>query len=272
MLKATGAWVININHDDFFSRNRNNWSRNQKAAIPAYHHIFTPREANVEEIKPINAHVQLFPFAYHPGIHRPVKALAMDRGSADVDVIFVGTWERERCRLLEQLVREVPARYAIWGTQWEKVASNSPLVPFLRHRPIILNDMAKAIGAAKVALAFLRKENRDTYTQRSFEIPACNGVLLAERTRQHLAYYDEDREAAFFDPASPSELVFKVRALLSKDQWRESIRAAGRARLLRDRHTYRDRLEELLRRFECWRANRSEATRSRANTMSAGLD
>jgi hypothetical protein len=25
-LKTTGAWVVNINHDDFFSHNRNNWS------------------------------------------------------------------------------------------------------------------------------------------------------------------------------------------------------------------------------------------------------
>jgi len=44
-IKAVGAWVCIINHDDFFSANPNNWSTLQRHAIPAYNFIFTTRES-----------------------------------------------------------------------------------------------------------------------------------------------------------------------------------------------------------------------------------
>ena len=74
---------------------------------------------------------------------------------------------------------------------------------------------------------------------------ACGGVLLAERTPAHLAYYVEDREAAFFDPRRPDELVNRVRQLLEHDAEREAMRQAGRAAVERGGHTYRDRLNRL---------------------------
>ena len=97
-----------------------------------------------------------------------------------------------------------------------------------------------------MALAFLRKENRDDYTQRTFEIPACNGVLLAERTRRHVQFYNEGTEAEFFEADSNGELVEKVSLLLADKGRRERLRGAGRAVLLRQRHTYKDRLTRLL--------------------------
>jgi len=245
-VKTTGAWVVNINHDDFFSHNRNNWSLLQRSAIPEYDYIFTTREVNVQEIYCLNKQVEFFPFAYCPRIHRPVALTQSEERQWAVDVLFAGTWERYRSRQLEELVQRVPARYSIWGSQWEKVSRGSPLQPFLRERPIVMGEMAKAIGAAKISLAFLRKENRDDYTQRTFEIPACGGVLLAERTARHRAFYREGVEAEFFDANSTDELVSKVLLLLTNDDHRELLRKAGRASLLGQRHTYDDRVSRLI--------------------------
>lgn len=245
-LKRLGAWVVNLNHDDFFSLNDKNWSLIQRFALPAYDFVFTTREINVEEILPLNPRVEFFPFSYDPNIHRPLQIPNSEKDHWNNDVVFVGTWEEERCSLLERLVAEVPAKYAIWGAQWEKVQRNSPLLPFIRGKEVWLDDLPKAIGGAKVALAFLRKQNRDDYTQRTFEIPACNGVFLAERTQRHQEFYQESKEAEFFDPTRPEELIEKVRLLLGDDAHRESIRKAGRAALLSKRHTYRDRLDRLL--------------------------
>lgn len=245
-LKRTGAWTVVINHDDFFTQNPNNCSKLQRAAIAEYDFVFTTREVNVEELRPFNCRVEFFPFAYYPRIHRPLRFAESERELWDVDVVFVGTWEKQRGEQLEELVRLVPAKYSIWGTQWEKVKRGSPLTRFLHHRPIIMDEMAKAIGGAKVALAFLRKENRDDYTQRTFEIPACNGVLLAERTRRHVQFYNEGTEAEFFEADSNGELVEKVSLLLADKGRRERLRGAGRAVLLRQRHTYKDRLTRLL--------------------------
>ena len=245
-LQALGAWVVNINHDDFFSQNPNNWSWTQRDAVAHYDFVFVTREVNVEEIRSINPRVELMPFAYYPRIHRPVAIPAAERDVWQSDVVFVGTWELERCRMLEHLVRHVPARYAIWGNLWGRAGAKSPLRPHIRGRGVVVDDMCKAIGGSEIALAFLRKKNRDDYTQRTFEIPACGGLLLAERTPRHQAYYQEGIEAEFFDAAAPDELVRKVRELLANSERRDSLRQRGREALQAQHHTYRDRLDRLL--------------------------
>ena len=99
-------------------------------------------------------------------------------------------------------------------------------------------------------LGFLRKKNRVFCTVRTFEIPACNGVLLGERTPLHRSFYREGVEADFFDPDDPAELADKVRRLLTDDEHRESVRRAGLAAVRRGKHTYRDRLDRLFAVYE----------------------
>lgn len=253
-LKQMGAWVVNVNHDDFFSQYPLSWSDLQRAAIPEYEFIFTTREVNVGELRPLNAHVEFFPFAYYPRIHRPVTIPAQERSRWDTEVLFVGTYAKHRAWMLEELIHRVKARFAIYGSHWHKLARKSALRPFVCFREVVMDDMAKAFGGARLSLGFLRKENRDDYTQRTFEIPACGGVLVAERTARHRGLYQEGTEAEFFDADNPDELANKVRMLLKDPIRQEAMRAAGRAALLRQRHTYRDRLDRLLELYNCARS------------------
>lgn len=257
-MRAAGAFVAIINHDDLFSLNPNNWSTVQRAALPHYSYILVTREVNVAEVGHLNRNVEFFPFAYYPGIHRKLEIPEHERALFESDVVFVGTWEAERCRLLEHLVQSVPARYAIWGSHWSRAGKRTPLAPFIVGRIAMMDDQCKAIGGAKIALAFLRRSNRDDYTQRTFEIPACGGLLLGERTARHLSFYREGSEAEFFDPQRPEELVAKVRSLLADDERRDALREAGRRALERQHHTYRDRL---LRVFELYRQTGSTQMR-----------
>jgi spore maturation protein CgeB len=188
----------------------------------------------------------LLEFAYHPKLHRRLELAEHERARFECDVVFVGTWEAERSRLLEELVVRVPANYKIWGSFWNRAGRRSPLRRYIVGQDAIADDQCKAIGGAKIALAFLRKSNRDDYTQRTFEIPACGGLLLAERTARHASFYREGVEAEFFDPEQPEELIAKVRALLADGPRREAMREAGRRALEAQRHTYRDRLLRLL--------------------------
>jgi spore maturation protein CgeB len=244
-LKRAGAWVVIINHDDFFSLNRANVSAVQRAALPEWDYVFATREVNVEEVRPYNPRVEFFRFAYYPRIHRPVPIDPVKEPQWASDVAFVGTWERERAAMMEQLVSRVDAAFAVWGGQWHKLAPWSPLRRYVRGGEIHLDDQCRAIGAAKINLGLLRKKNRDLYTTRTFEIPACNGVLLAERTRSHEAIYRDGVEAEFFTPDDPADLALKVQRLLRDDEHRESLRAAGLAAVRRGEHTYRDRLVRL---------------------------
>lgn len=255
-LKRSGAWVVIINHDDFFSLNPANVSPAQRAALPEWDHVFACREANVEEVRPYNANVEFFRFAYYPRIHRPVPVDPASESSWVSDIAFVGTWEQERAGQMEQLVRRVEADVAVWGGQWHKLAPWSPLRRHVRGTEIYLDDQCRAIGAAKLNLGFLRKQNRDFFTTRTFEIPACNGVLLAERTPLHQSIYREGVEAEFFDADDPVELAGKVRLLLNDDAHRESVRRAGLEAVRRGNHTYRDRLERVFEVYERGQASR----------------
>ena len=255
-LKRTGAWVAIINHDDFFSLNPANVSVAQRTALPEWDYVFACREANVDEVRPHNPKVEFFRFAYYPRIHCPVPVDPTAEPQWVSDIAFVGTWEGERAAQMEQLVRRVDANYAIWGGQWHKLAPWSPLRRHVRGSEIYLEDQCRAIGAAKLNLGFLRKKNRDFFTTRTFEIPACNGVLLAERTALHQSIYREGVEADFFDAADPDELAAKVRRLLTDDTHRESMRRAGLEAVRRGKHTYRDRLDRLFEVYESETASR----------------
>ena len=65
---------------------------------------------------------------------------------------------------------------------------------------------------------------------KSFEIAACGGFLLAERTQGHMDRFVEDEEAVFF--TGYDELVQKIRRYLDDEPARARIAAAGHKRCI----------------------------------------
>ena len=110
--------------------------------------------------------------------------------------------------------------------------------------PVVGEDCAKALCGAKMCLAFLSKINRDTYTRRCFEIPACGRLLLCERTDDLKKMFIEGEEAVFF--STREELVEKALWLLGNPIKIQQISEAGRKRVWADGHDVINRAKQFM--------------------------
>ena len=97
-----------------------------------------------------------------------------------------------------------------------------------REGELYNEEYRSAIWRSKINLSFLTHSNADEFVHKSFEIAACGGFLLAERTPGHLERFLEGEEAVFFN--GYDELIAQVRRYLPDEAVRNRIALAGQRR------------------------------------------
>jgi len=233
--------IIGYSPDDMYARH--NQSPQFRRHLPLYDLYFTTKSYGVVELKAMGCpDVAFCANAFDPRTHRPLPVTPADRLRFGGLAGFIGTWEPARSASLQQLASAgVPVR--VWGNGWEHHRRPHPNL-HIEGRALYGDDYALAICAFDINLCFLRKLNRDVQTQRSVEIPACGAFMLAERTDEHRALFEERCEAAYF--ANDRELVDATHYYLRHPNERQRIAAAGRGRCLRDGYSYTARLRVML--------------------------
>lgn len=234
VMRDAGALMVSCLHDDF--RYRLYQQTPFEQAIPLYHLHLVTRQSNVEQLVQRSAAVvSKFLFSFDPSTHRPVPPLADDRNHFDVDVVFVGHFEPER-ELPVAWAAASGARVGVWGPRW-MLAGRRALRRARAPRGMVRgpglwgDDYARAFFGGRIGLGLLSRWMRDRHTCRTMEIPACGGLLLAERTEEHLELFEEGREALFFE--CEEELRRHVQYLLRHPAERVAIAEAGRRRCFR---------------------------------------
>ncbi|HAV78810.1 MAG TPA: hypothetical protein DCX53_15780 [Anaerolineae bacterium] len=204
--------------------------------------------------------VKVVRFGYEPSVHRPIQLerKALQRYGADVS--FIGTMESHRKLEMEQLVSSAfPYQLRLWGSQWGKLPASSLLKQYWQNREVYEQEIPVIYAASKIALHWVGwdqhgndREMRigDQHNSRTFQIAACGGaMMLAQRTEEHLRFFEEDKDAVFFEGVD--ELREKLDYWLApeRDAERKQIAHAARERCLKDDYSWNPIVRTFLQHF-----------------------
>ena len=239
--RLPSAKLISLSEDDMYAPHNHTFY--YKWGLRYYDIVFTTKVYNLEELKKIGAQkTKLFLDAYDETLHKPLSLSKEDRSEFGCDVGFIGTFEEDRAQKILYLAQN-GIKVTVWGNGWSDwVGKHENLI--VKNQPLYGDDFVKAINATKINLCFLRKMNRDEVTSRSVEIPACGGFMLGERTKRHSDFFEEDKEAVFFD--SVDELYEKVKRYLSDEAARKQIAEAGRKKCFKSGYSMKIQLDKMI--------------------------
>ena len=238
-LKSMGLFTIHHMTDDFFNPRRHAYFRNMKRAILDYHVHLTSNMYNVRELREMGApHATQTHLGFDPEFMWPEGRVPAGRDRYRTDVTFVGFWRPHIDDYLVLLLEE-GVDFRSWGARFARS-------PFRRRygdrcvSGMVTDEYPWIYASAKIGLCFLNRDNRNTSTMRSFEIPAAGTFMLGERTEEHIQFFEEGKEAEFFD--SPMEMLEKIRYYLTHDEERERIAKAGYERCLKSDYSFAGRI------------------------------
>jgi spore maturation protein CgeB len=201
---------------------------------------------DLRKLYKVNAYT--IPFGYDDTA--PVHA-----GVTDSDIkskwLFIGAFDNERAAFLHQLGEE---NLAIYGdAKWN---SRNPFNRFIKAaykgRAIYDEEYKSTVAAGAGVFNLLRQQNIEerSHNMRTFEVPGYGGLLISNRTEEQSAFYEEDREAVFFD--SIDELKDKLHYLQAHPNQIEKMKAAALVRSQRSNYSYQHRSREM---YRIWSTN-----------------
>src|SRR5262249_55230615 len=153
------------------------------------------------------------PFGYKPEHHFPQQPQTPEQHRRfDADVSFVGGCDPDRVPIMSALIKAVPnLRLNLFGWFWDRY----PETRAYFRVPAWGQDQRMAFGGSKIVINLVRRANRDGHGPRTFEIPACGGFMLTDRTDEQRTFLEEDKEAVYF--SSSEEMIDKVKYYLAHD-------------------------------------------------------
>lgn len=246
---APNVTLVGYNNDDPFSPDQPRWLwRHFLRGVPEYDLVLAYRQHNIDEFRRAGARqVELLRSWFIPERNHPVNLSEADRARYACDVVFVGHYESDqRKACLEAVVRR-GWRLNLFGHGygWNPAIRDSPeLSGKAQVRTVWGEEYNKALAGARIALCFLSKLNRDTYTRRCFEIPATGTMLLSEYTEDLAALYREGEDADFF--RNQEEMVEKIERYLSNESLRKVVADSGFRRVMADGHDVVSRMKKVL--------------------------
>ncbi|MHB8302575.1 MAG: CgeB family protein [Acidobacteriaceae bacterium] len=229
-LRAWGIATIDYMIDNPFGPRRDPGFRLYIRTIPEYDVHVQQRDVSLEAYLRRGARrVVKVQTAFEPTVHFPPPAGWSDRDRTR-EVSFIGTPYDNRPQFLTELWQKYQLPVVISGPRiWKRKLDPAALSALYPHEGELYDaEYREGVWQSKINLSFLTHGNQDEYAHKSFEIAACGGFLLAERSHGHSARFEEDEEAVFF--STIEECAEKIRRYLPDEAARTRIAAAGQRR------------------------------------------
>jgi len=234
--RATTGIAIHFTPDSQLLLNR---SRHFLRGIADYDLCVTSKPVEVDLYRKNGAHDVLLASQGFGSRCRPP-----DSANIVSDVVFVGRCEPHytgRLRALSDANLDV----RVYGRPWVEYAQRHPWAQkVVRGGSLWGDEYVSALASSSIALGLLTKRFPESATTRTFEIPACGGFLLAERTDEHLSLFEEGTEAEFF--GSDEEMVSKARFYSANGSARARIAAAGLQRCIKSNYDSLSQLRRIM--------------------------
>ncbi|HVG26842.1 MAG TPA: hypothetical protein VM865_04495, partial [Acidobacteriaceae bacterium] len=190
-LRRMGIATVSYMIDNVFGTRGDPGWRLYVKDLPHFDLHVVQRDRNVVEYREHGARdVLKIQTAYEPTIHFPPPAGWSDK-DRDRGVSFIGTPYDERAQFLTRLWKEFGAPVVIsGGLVWKKALGEEATTALYRgNGELFRQEYREGIWRSKINLSFLTHANQDEFVHKSFEIAACEGFLLAERSPGHLARF-----------------------------------------------------------------------------------
>lgn len=158
-------------------------------------------------------------------------------------VSFVGTCMDQRVEFVEYLLEKgVPIH--VFGNRWDSRSTLPKRFPHYFHKAVVGDAYADVIRQSNVCLGLVSHSNQDEWTMRSYEVPACAVLLLAERTPVHENLFEEDVTGIFF--SNKEECANKLLALVQDENKCRKMGLASYDSFVKKKYSLVNRMKHLL--------------------------
>lgn len=236
--------VYGYNNDDPFANGHPPWLwRHFLKGVPKYDLVFAYRKCNIAEYSALGAkRVELLMPWFIPDKDKPIIQKHFNINK--LEVVFVGHYECDDRIYYLKKIAESTFVSGLFGPNWGRAPKFDWLNKYQPVLPVRGGLYRETICSANIALSFLSKLNRDTYTRRCFEIPAMGVFMLCQYSDDLACLFEDGVDAAFFH--SPDDMIDKIVYYTQNNELREQIATSGMNRVIRDRHDVFSRMNYVL--------------------------
>jgi spore maturation protein CgeB len=193
-LKKQTTRLINFNPDNpFIFSGKGSGNKNITQSIHLYDEHFTyDHDVRSRLESEFGIKCTLVPFGFDNEV---ISTEELNEVQEIKAVCFVGNPDNYRTKILQEILNNgLPLH--VYGHDWQKHLNHPNLTI---HSAVYEKDYYKTLRKYRVQLNIMRVHNLDSHNMRSIEVPGCGGIMLAPRTRDHEAFFEEGKEAFYYN-------------------------------------------------------------------------